>query len=142
MQNEEKIVAVSGGFDPLHKGHVALIEGAAKYGRVHVYLNSDEWLLNKKDYIFMPWEDRAIILMAMKGVDLVIPVIDTDETVCETIKHFKPDVFCNGGDRLNDNTPEVQLCKDLGIEMIFNVGGDKIESSSELVERARKKDKA
>jgi len=131
------IVAVSGGFDPLHRGHVRMIEEAATHGRVHVYLNSDEWLMRKKGFVFMPWGDRAAILMAIKGVEMVIPVIDTDDTVCETIKAFNPDIFCNGGDRLPDNTPELRICCDLGIRVLFNVGGEKIESSSELVKRAK-----
>jgi cytidyltransferase-like protein len=134
---EDKIVAVSGGFDPLHKGHVALIQGAAEYGRVHVYLNTDEWLTRKKGYVFMSWQDRAAILMALKGVELVIPVIDKDDTVCETIRTFKPDIFCNGGDRLPDNTPELVVCGDLGIQVKFNIGGEKIESSSGLVKRVK-----
>ena len=133
-----KIVAVSGGFDPVHKGHVAMIEEATQYGRVHVYLNSDEWLMRKKGYVFMPWEDRAAILMALKGVDLVIPVIDKGDTVCETIRKFKPDIFCNGGDRFPENTPELVVCCDMGIQVKFNVGGGKIESSSELVKRVNK----
>jgi cytidyltransferase-like protein len=133
-----KIVAVSGGFDPLHKGHVAMIEEAAQYGRVHVYLNTDEWLMRKKGYVFMPWEDRAAILMALKGVEIVIPVIDKDDTVCKTIRKFKPDIFCNGGDRLPDNTPELVVCCDMGIQVKFNVGGGKVESSSELVKRVKK----
>ncbi len=136
LVEHKKIVAVSGGFDPLHKGHVSMIEEAAQYGRVHVYLNSNEWLLRKKGYVFMPWEDRAAILMAIKGVELVIPVLDQDDTVCQTIRKFKPDIFCNGGDRLPDNTPELVVCCDLGIQVKFNVGGGKVESSSELVKRA------
>lgn len=131
------IIAVSGGFDPVHKGHVAMILDAANYGRVHVYLNSDEWLMRKKGYVFMPWEDRASILMAIKGVELVIPVIDTDATVCETIRKFKPNYYANGGDRLPDNTPEVLVCAELGIEMLWNIGGGKVESSSELVRRVQ-----
>ena len=132
-----KIVAISGGFDPLHKGHVALIEQAAQYGRLHIYLNTDDWLKRKKGYVFMPFDDRAVILMSMKGVELVIPVVDDGNTVCETIEMFKPDIFCNGGDRLPENTPEVQLCKKLGIEMKFNVGGEKVESSSNLVKNVK-----
>lgn len=131
------IVAVSGGFDPLHKGHVDMIEEAATYGRVHVYLNSDGWLEKKKGYVFMPWEDRARILMAIKGVEMVIPVIDEDDTVCETIRKFKPNIYCNGGDRLADNTPELKTCCDLGIQVKFNVGGGKVESSSELIKRVK-----
>lgn len=132
------IVAISGGFDPIHRGHVNMIEEAAQLGRVQVYLNTDEWLMRKKGYVFMPFEDRARILMSMKGVEMVIPVIDEDDTVCETIRMFKPDIFCNGGDRLPENTPELRVCCDLGIQVKFNVGGVKIESSSELVKRAKK----
>ncbi len=132
------IVAVSGGFDPIHRGHIRMLEEAAQLGRVHVYLNSDEWLLRKKKYVFMPWEDRASILMAIKGVEMVIPVIDEDDTVCKTIMKFKPDMFCNGGDRKVENTPELKVCNDLKIRVVFNVGGKKIQSSSELVKKAKK----
>ena len=131
------IVAVSGGFDPLHEGHVNMIEDAVQYGRIHVYLNTDEWLMRKKGYVFMPWKTRARILMAMKGVEMVIPVMDKDDTVCQTIKTFKPDIYCNGGDRFPENTPELKLCNDLKIRTIFNVGGEKIQSSSELVRRVK-----
>jgi D-beta-D-heptose 7-phosphate kinase/D-beta-D-heptose 1-phosphate adenosyltransferase len=94
--------------------------------------------MKKKGYVFMPWEDRASILMSMKGVEMVIPVIDEDDTVCATIMKFRPDIFCNGGDRLPDNTPELVVCCDLGIQVKFNVGGGKIRSSSELVRNAGK----
>lgn len=132
-----KVVAVSGGFDPIHKGHIRMIEEAAQLGRVHVYLNQDAWLTKKKGYVFMPWEDRAAILMSMKGVEMVIPVIDDDDTVCKTIQTFKPDYFCNGGDRTAENTPEMTTCLDLKIPMLFNIGGGKIESSSELVKKVK-----
>lgn len=132
----DKIIAVSGGFDPIHEGHIDMIEAAAGYGRVHVYLNSDEWLKNKKGYIFMPYITRARILMAIKGVELVIPVIDEDHTVCETLRKFKPDYYVNGGDRLPDNTPEVEVCKELCIETLWNVGGGKVNSSSWIVSAA------
>lgn len=130
------IIALSGGFDPIHKGHVDMIEACAERGRVHIYLNSDEWLKRKKGFIFMPFEDRAAILWAIKGVEMVLQVLDTDDTVCETLRKFKPNVFANGGDRKSDNTPEVQVCNELGIQLMWNMGGDKIESSSALVERA------
>ena len=131
------IVAISGGFDPLHRGHVNMIEEAVQFGRLHIYLNTDAWLMRKKGYVFMTFEDRARVLMAMKGVEMVIPVIDEDDTVCETIRMFKPDIFCNGGDRLPENTPELKTCCDLGIQVKFNVGGEKIQSSSELVKRVK-----
>lgn len=131
------IVACSGGFDPIHEGHVNMIEEAATMGRVHVYLNTDEWLIRKKGYVFLPWKTRARIILAMKGVELVVPVVDKDDTVCETIMMFKPDIFCNGGDRTNENVPELKTCCDLGIQMKFGVGGGKIQSSSELVAKVK-----
>jgi D-beta-D-heptose 7-phosphate kinase/D-beta-D-heptose 1-phosphate adenosyltransferase len=134
------IIALSGGFDPIHRGHVDMIEEAAQHGRIHIYLNTDEWLKKKKGYIFMPWEDRARILMAMKGVELVFPAEDKDGTVCETIRKFKPDIFGNGGDRGPKNTPELKLCNDLRIKTLFGLGGKKVQSSSSLVKKAREND--
>ena len=84
----------------------------------------------------MTWDQRKEILEALKGVVRVEWVDDTDETVCEALRRIKPTYFANGGDRKGDNVPEVAVCKELGIEMIWNVGGGKIESSSELVNRA------
>lgn len=129
-------VAVSGGFDPIHNGHIALITHAAKYGDVIVILNSDEWLMRKKGYVFMPYEKRAAIAYAIKGVMDVIPVDDADGTVCEALRRLKPDYFANGGDRFPDNTPELRVCTDMGIKPLFNIGGDKVASSSELVRSA------
>jgi len=134
--SEMTTVAVSGGFDPLHKGHVRLIRAAATYGDVIVILNSDEWLQRKKAYKFMDWDSRAEIINSIKGVVLVISVDDTDGTVCEALKRIKPDYFANGGDRFPDNTPELKVCLDLGIKPLFNVGGEKVASSSELVAHA------
>jgi len=132
-----KIVLVSGGFDPIHSGHVAYIQSAAEHGDVWVLLNSDDWLIRKKGYKFMDWKERAAVLMGVKGVKRVMVVDDTDGTVCEGIKKARDMgmtvAFANGGDRLPENTPEVELCNKLGIEMIFNCGGGKTQSSSELV---------
>lgn len=132
------VVAVSGGFDPIHIGHVRMIQEASRHGSVTVIANSDEWLMRKKNYIFMPFEEREEILMNIKGVDNVVKALDNDNTVCESLKILKPDVFANGGDRKGDNVPEVALCKDLGIEMIWNCGGGKIQSSSSLVKASKK----
>lgn len=129
-------VVVSGGFDPVHIGHVRLILAASQYGDVIVVANSDSWLYRKKGFVFMTWDQRKEILEALKGVVRVEWVDDTDETVCEALRRIKPTYFANGGDRKGDNVPEVAVCKELGIEMIWNVGGGKIESSSELVNRA------
>ena len=141
-------VAISGGFDPLTSGHIDLIEGCktavAKYvGETHphllhvdvdVILNSDEWLVRKKGKPFMNWWQRARILSAMKDVFLVCRVDDLDGTVCEALRRRKPDYFANGGDRKEDNTPELDVCEELGIIPLFNVGGGKTQSSSELLE--------
>ena len=128
-----KTIMLSGGFDPVHIGHVRMIIAAAAAGRVIIVANSDDWLMRKKGYIFMPWEERAEILRALVGVSEVVAVDDLDGTVCEALTRIKPDIFGNGGDRNNKNTPEKALCKELGIKMAWALGGDKIQSSSELV---------
>jgi len=130
-------VAVSGGFDPIHKGHVQMIREAAEYGRVIVILNSDDWLIRKKGYKFMSFEERAYIAGSIKGVSVVSYVDDTDGTVCEALKRIKPDYFANGGDRIDTNTPEMTVCEELGIKMLWNIGGGKIQSSSDLVSKAQ-----
>ena len=99
-----------------------------------VVANSDDWLRRKKGYVFMPYAERAEILSAIRGVTLVTSVDDTDGTVCEALRNHQPDYFANGGDRTNKNTPEKEVCKMYDIEMLWNVGGGKIQSSSELVE--------
>ena len=133
----EPTIAVSGGFDPIHKGHVQMIREAAEYGRVIVFLNSDAWLIRKKGYKFMPFEERAYIAGSIKGVSIITNVDDSDGTVCKALERFKPDYFANGGDRYETNTPEMKVCKDLGIQMLWNIGGGKIQSSSELVTKAQ-----
>ena len=136
--NNGKLIMVSGGFDPIHIGHVRMILEASKYGDVIVVANSDDWLIRKKGYVFMPWQERAEIIESIRGVFRVEHVDDSDGTVCEAIKRIKPDVFANGGDRKDNNTPEVALCNKLGIGLAWNVGGGKIQSSSELVSASKK----
>ena len=97
----------------MHIGHVRMILAAAKIGKVIVVANSDEWLMRKKGYIFMPWEERAEILQATKGVTEVVRVDDSDGTVCEALRRLQPDIFGNGGDRTNKNTPEKEVCKEV-----------------------------
>tara|TARA_R100000315_G_C5212738_1_gene126577 strand:+ start:362 stop:805 length:444 start_codon:yes stop_codon:yes gene_type:complete len=130
-------IAVSGGFDPIHKGHVQMIREAAEYGNVIVILNSDEWLIDKKGYKFMSFEERAYIAGSIKGVTVVTNVDDSDGTVCHALERFRPDYFANGGDRYEENTPEMDVCEKLGIQMLWNIGGGKIQSSSELVMKAQ-----
>lgn len=130
-------IAISGGFDPVHIGHVRYIRNAALHGDVIVILNTDEWLVRKKGYAFMPFEERAEILMAIEGVVVVVKADDDDGTVSKTLAKIKPDYFAKGGDRTKDNTPEQQVCNELGIKIIWNCGGGKIASSSELVNAIR-----
>ena len=130
---------VSGGFDPIHVGHVRMILDAASYGNVIVVANSDDWLMRKKGYIFMPWEERAEIISSIKGVISVERVDDSDNSVCEAIGRLRPDYFANGGDRKIGNTPEVELCTKLGINLVWNVGGEKVQSSSDLVAATKNK---
>lgn len=132
-----EFVAVSGGFDPVHWGHVKMIADAARYAPVMVILNSDSWLMRKKGYVFMPWKERAYILGNIKGVSVVSAVDDSDGTVCAALKTLRPTYFANGGDRKQENTPEMEVCEELGIQMLWNIGGEKIQSSSDLVENTK-----
>lgn len=137
-ENERPTVMVSGGFDPVHVGHIRMIREAAKYGDVIVIANSDEWLFRKKGFNFMDFNKRAEILDSIKGVLVVDSVDDSDGTVCEAIRRHKPTYFANGGDRGRSNTPEQNVCESLGVELLWGIGGDeKVDSSSDLVEKTR-----
>jgi len=132
----KKIVCVSGGFDPVHIGHLRMMQAAAQYGKVVAIVNSDEWLMRKKGYIFMPFEQRCEILEGLTCVSDTAHVDDIDGTVCEALLRLKPDYFANGGDRKNNNTPEMELCRKHKIELLWSMGGGKIQSSSDLVNEA------
>ena len=135
---ERPLIAVSGGFDPVHIGHIRMIRDAARYGDVLVIINSDDWLMRKKGYVFMPWKERAEIMGNIKGVRIVTQVDDSDGTVCAALRRHKPDVFANGGDRKTQNTPEMDVCEELGIQMMWGIGGnDKPQSSSWLVNKLK-----
>ncbi|MBN2074044.1 MAG: adenylyltransferase/cytidyltransferase family protein [Dehalococcoidales bacterium] len=130
---KEKTVTVSGGFDPLHIGHIRMICEASKLGKLIVILNNDAFLIRKKGRAFMPIEERKEILENIKGVDSVFVSIDEDDSVCKSLEAIKPDIFANGGDRKDESEiREAEVCKRLGIEMVFNVGGGKVQSSSWL----------
>ena len=132
---KKKTIVISGGFDPIHPGHIAMIEDAAKYGEVHIIVNSDEWLVRKKGFFFQPWTDRKKILEIY--TPHIYSVDDSDGTVCEALRRIKPDYFGNGGDRTNKNTPELDVCVELGIEPVFGIGGGKYSSSSAINGRQR-----
>tara|TARA_A100001015_G_C14873073_1_gene665186 strand:+ start:466 stop:930 length:465 start_codon:yes stop_codon:yes gene_type:complete len=138
MTEERPTVMVSGGFDPVHAGHIRMIRDAAQYGDVIVIANSDDWLFRKKGFIFMEYEKRIEILNAIKGVIIVDSVDDSDGTVCEAIRRLKPTYFANGGDRGRSNTPEQTVCEEIGVELLWGVGGEeKIDSSSDLAKKVR-----
>jgi cytidyltransferase-like protein len=131
-------VMVSGGFDPVHAGHIRMIRHAARYGDVIIIANSDDWLFRKKGFVFMEYERRIEILNAIKGVILVDSVDDSDGTVCEAIRRLEPTYFANGGDRGRTNTPEQTVCEELGVKLLWGVGGEeKLQSSSELTKKGR-----
>lgn len=139
-----KAVLISGGMDPLHFGHLEYIRAAARLGQVIVLLNSDDWLNRKKGYALLDWDTRAEILREMRNVYAVWEVEDADNTVCSGIRKAKQVlgnaeiIFAKGGDRTEENTPEQDVCKQLGIKVVFGVGGEKIASSSDIVRAARK----
>lgn len=135
------VVAVSGGFDPVHPGHIRLFREAKKLGdELVVILNNDNWLRKKKSYVFMPEKERKEVIEALRPVDRVVitkhPKNTKDMSVCRELKMIRPDVFANGGDRNKSNVPEVELCRRLGIKMVWNVGkGGKVQSSSWLLKK-------
>ena len=133
-------VAVCGGFDPLHVGHIRHFKGAKALGdELIVILNTDRWLRKKKGYVFMPFKERKEIIESVIYVDRVVECIDKDVSVAKTLATIKPDIFAKGGDRGIGNIPksEIDICKKLGIRIVCGVGGKKIQSSSELVKKAK-----
>ena len=138
-----KTIAVSGGFDPLHIGHVRMFREARKLGdQLIVILNNDNWLKLKKGFVFMCEEERKEILLGLRDVDGVMisghEEGTTDLSVVNELAALKPQVFANGGDRKLDNIPETGVCEEYGIEMLFNLGeGGKVQSSSWLTDKIK-----
>jgi D-beta-D-heptose 7-phosphate kinase/D-beta-D-heptose 1-phosphate adenosyltransferase len=129
-------VCVSGYFTVLHKGHIKLFEEAKKLGdKLVVIVNNNDQQKQKKGKLIHNSKDIKYIIENLKMVDEAVVSIDKDRTVCETLRIIKPDIFANGGDRVLDNIPEDKVCSELGIKMIFNVGGGKINSSSDILKR-------
>ena len=154
----KSIIVLSGGFDPVHKGHLRMFRESSWLGhQVIVGLNSDEWLSRKKSKPFMEFEERKEILEGFKYINQVLPFDDTDDTASDLIRrvhsiynsdaheHNYSDIghqgfmdyyqiyFANGGDRTTENVPEMDVCKKLDITMLWGVGGGKIQSSSWLI---------
>ena len=143
----KKIIILSGGFDPLHVGHLRMFKDAKNRGSIVIVgSNSDAWLTRKKGQPFMVQAERVEILKAIKYVDYVYTFNDDDNSACDLIKQvidkYKNNnvkiFFGNGGDRTIKSTPEIEYCQKNGIEMLWEVGGNKIQSSSELIKNADK----
>ena len=127
-----KIVAASGGFDPLHPGHASYILEAKKLGgTLVVIVNGDSFLRDKKGKPFQDLKTRCQIVSFVRGVDYVVPFeIENDPTVCEALRRLKPNVFVKGGDRsAPELVPEWSVCQENGIELVFDIGMAKMWSS-------------
>jgi cytidyltransferase-like protein len=133
------IVVVSGGFDPVHSGHIKLIKQARLLGDMLIVgINSDEWLARKKGRAFMPWQERLCVINNLQQVDEVYTFDDDDGTATHLLQqvraHYPADriIFANGGDRTQDNIPEMAVPN---VEFVFGVGGtDKANSSSWILQ--------
>ena len=136
-------VVTSGGFDPMHIGHLRCLQESAIIASAHrlplvVVVNGDGFLLRKKGYAFMPHEERMEIIAGVRGVDYVVGWDDGSQTVTGAIGALKPLIFTKGGDRDSAlNVPEFALCSELGCHVYFGIGGGKIQSSSDLVNAMR-----
>jgi cytidyltransferase-like protein len=128
-----RIVATSGGFDPIHPGHISSIQDSRRYGDVVVVIvNGDAFLEAKKGKAFQDLQTRCLIVSAVRGVDYVVPFeIAEDPTVTVALRRLRPHVFTKGGDRVDErNIPEWAACQEFGTEIISGVGDDKRWSSS------------
>ncbi|MEK7559957.1 MAG: adenylyltransferase/cytidyltransferase family protein [Patescibacteria group bacterium] len=140
MDKEQVVVAVSGGFDPLHIGHIRMFREAKKLGdKLIIILNNDNWLKAKKGFVFMRQRERKEVIEALGCVDKVIYTKHQknpkDMSVAYELFYLKPHIFANGGDRVLGNLEraETEVCKKINCQEIFNVGfGGKVQSSSYL----------
>lgn len=130
-------IVATGGFDPIHSGHIEYLKEASSCGtNLVVGVNSDDWLVRKKGRYFMPWDERAAIISALTCVDKVIAFDDSDETAIdclEQVKKLYPNdtiIFVNGGDRTAENIPEMSV---EGVEFEFGVGGETKKNSSSWI---------
>ena len=142
-----RVVVISGFFNPLHIGHIDYISSARNLGDfLIVIVNSDEQVKIKGSVPFMNQDDRLRIIRNIKGVDRSVIAIDKDGSVCQTIREefrrlqndpfFEDMIFANGGDRKEGGVPEDVLEEELGVRMIYNAGGHKVQSSSNLIKKA------
>ena len=141
-----RVIVISGFFNPLHIGHIDYISSARNLGDfLIVIVNSDDQVKIKGSVPFMNQDDRLRIIRNIKGVDRSVISIDEDGSVCQTIREefkrlqndpfFEDMIFANGGDRKEGKVPEDILENELGIRMVYNIGGEKVQSSSELIKK-------
>ena len=137
----DKLILVSGGFDPIHSGHIFLIQEASKHGSIVVLLNSDNWLRNKKGKEFLPYKERKIIMNALKYVVDVISFDESDKTCVDGIRRAiekypnQKIKFANGGDRSHNTTPspEKVYCEKNKVEVLWGIGGNNKANSSSWI---------
>lgn len=138
-QNMSDIILISGGFDPIHSGHIKLINDANKFGDVVVLLNSDKWLREKKGKEFLNFEERKIIMQNIKGVIDVIEFDDDDKSCINGLqkaksKYYNKTIkFANGGDRNDKTTPETTFCENNNIIALWGIGGNNKSNSSSWI---------
>ena len=135
-----EVVLVTGGFDPIHSGHISYFNRARELSdRLIVGVNSDEWLRRKKGLYFLPWRERAEIILNLRMVDDVITVPDDDKgsacgSIAKCLEIADKVIFCNGGDRKKTNIPEINMYGDNSrVEFKFGIGGDNKINSSSLI---------
>jgi cytidyltransferase-like protein len=144
-----RVIVISGYFNPIHSGHIDYIKSAKQRGDVLVVIvNNDNQVKLKGSVPFQNENERFKIVSNIKGVDRTVLSIDEDSTVCESLRmvyktyeddpFFHQMFFCNGGDRKEGGVPEDILTEELGINMLYNIGGEKVQSSSELIKNAAK----
>jgi cytidyltransferase-like protein len=144
-----RVIVISGYFNPIHSGHIDYIKSAKQRGDVLVVIvNNDNQVELKGSVPFQNENERFKIVSNIKGVDRTVLSIDEDSTVCESLRmvyktyendpFFHQMFFCNGGDRKEGGVPEDILTEELGINMLYNIGGEKVQSSSELIKNAAK----
>ena len=140
----KKLSLVTGGFDPIHSGHISYFTRAKDFSDYLVVgINTEEWLTKKKGQYFQSWVERAEIIRHLDMVDAVITVPDDDKgsacgAIAKCLEISEKVIFCNGGDRGKGNVPELDVCKELDVTMLWGVGGGKIQSSSWLINGEKK----
>ncbi|MFV1957816.1 MAG: adenylyltransferase/cytidyltransferase family protein [Planctomycetota bacterium] len=141
MKNYD-ILVLSGGFDPLHVGHIRMFQHARDMAALLVVgVNSDDWLQRNRGRVYMPFEERREMVASIRGVTSAVGFDDADDTAVSLLRMvhtMSPGAklaFGNGGERTAVNVPEVDVCKELGVDLVWGLGGDHVQASSDRVHR-------